>query len=384
MSNPYIGSDAASDLAVSKQVSCLDRDGTFNFEKPPAPGSPREAWKKELGDRQYIVEENKNKRRVHMAVTKCTAGMLMRGMDLVRSYTKGKYHEPIPKLGFEPDGIHRKPTPPDDLDEFTHGIDWQVIGGVGSGLVVRHEDTYYPDLEFAQQLGMYNAERWSDSPWRQEALDLLMFMGQAHRRSPIDIVGNYENDLVDVACLPGRIELKFGTLSEKLEFVAQFESLRRNTVWGRFVNAIQLVDESNPPAKFQLYMLPKGGTKLGYINRAIGQLADAAGVALSDLEILFAGDAPPDLEMLLAVPEASATFILVGGSRLTQSFRTRTDFAGESLTWLYNALKPAKVKGMYDIQHSGSGRRTFIFGEEVCPHEKGPGTIRHCLQVGLV
>jgi hypothetical protein len=88
--------------------------------------------------------------------------------------------------------------------------------------------------------------------------------------------------------------------------------------------------------------------------------------------------------MLLAVPEASATFILVGGSRLTQSFRTRTDFAGESLTWLYNALKPAKVKGMYDIQHSGSGRRTFIFGEEVCPHEKGPGTIRHCLQVGLV
>lgn len=377
MKNPFVGSDAALKVAETQRIFCTDRDYTFNFEKPSRQGQYSHEWLVELEKRGSIIEQTAAD--VQMVVTQCTPGMLMRRKALQASCRLG-YLEPIPKLGFAGDGKTRIPTPPDDLSEYSFGIDWDVIGGVGTRAMLRHGEVYLEDVEYADQLEIRNSQSWSDSPWREKAIELLIKTSAAHYRAPIDLVGAYDNDKVDVACLPGRIQLNFPNREEKLAFMQKVESLQKEFYWKNIVGRLELVDESNPavdPPTFQLYMLPKGGTKRGIIDRVIGQLALAANVELSRIYILFAGDAPPDLDMLRAVPEARATFILVGGSRLYPFIADPecVDFAGMPIGDITKNLRRTGDVGVYTFN-----TRTVIIGDEAYPGLKGPATIAAYLE----
>lgn len=76
--------------------------------------------------------------------------------------------------------------------------------------------------------------------------------------------------------------------------------------------------------KFSVYLTPRMGNKARAVERIISELATELKRPREDFHVLIAGDSFPDLAIgLCGGLDIEATFLLVGGSRLSSSIIER-------------------------------------------------------------
>jgi hypothetical protein len=268
------------------------------------------------------------------------------------------------------------------LDEFSHVLDWDIISGVGSGILVKTSDGYHVDHSYEQRLGV-------SSTWRDDALKLLQAIDKngdvLSLLAPIEFEEKYKNREVDIYPRPYRVQLDFRGaqgLEMKQEVARRIIEIRRrgSLEMRNFARDIVLLDESNPQEDtFTLYIIPKRGTKDRAMDHILKSVADAAHVQTKDLEILYAGDTMTDFRAgFVGGIDADVTFLLVGGSRMTPYLygdKKGKPFAGESLAWIQHKLTHEISPGVFTFEGSLGKTRTIVIGDIAFPSTHGPETI---------
>ncbi len=147
---------------------------------------------------------------------------------------------------------------------------------------------------------------------------------------------------------------------------------------------IQFIEDSNPDkGRYSLYVMPALGHKARAVNEVVQKTCEALGIQRNDLELFFAGDSMPDVSMgLHGGLGTQATFLIVGGSRLTDAFvnPTVSHFAGESLAHIKQRLTK-KNDGIYEFHEPlGLPTREVIIGHYAYPGTIGPESILSYLE----
>jgi hypothetical protein len=388
--DPYANCDAVKKLRNSenkkKRILCIDRDGTLNFEKPPERGGDVERWQHEVNARRIVRETDPNN--VIIIPTMCTPGMLMSWDMFDESAAKG-YNEPRPRIGYANDGLVRIEAKPGDVPEFAYNTDADVIAGIGTRIMIKNGSCYFEDRGYVNKLGLCHYGDWSNTKWRATTMRHLRQLWPEEwlheHLAKIDLPGMYEQRLVNVAQLPGRVELSFDTIDEKHEAIGRIITVKwRHDDMSNFVaNRLDVIDESRPP-KGKIFLVPRDENKYTQMERCLRQISSDAGLKPAEIEVFCAGDASPDLNMIRAVPEAKGRFVLVGGSRLTQALVERhKEYAGVSIEWLTANLVDTDQPGIYKWQCKVSDKeceRLVIVGDEAFPGTTGPVTIAKVLE----
>ncbi len=234
---------------------------------------------------------------------------------------------------------------------------------------------YWPDQEWKCSLSVLG----TSAHWRRECLRLIkQFRDQMSGRKseavrlPVaESVRNYRIGRSIVFPPPYRVQVDFATATDKISFQKLLRR-ERQYAW---------IEESNPAHdSYSLYIIPRGINKQTVADRIISQLAQAVGAAPARLEVLCVGDSMSDLMMGLRAGAAAgvkATFLVVGGSRLTQPLtsRNQAEFAGNSLSAIKHHLhKTNHRRGWYTFKQAGVSR-PVVFGDLAFFGTIGPQTI---------
>jgi hydroxymethylpyrimidine pyrophosphatase-like HAD family hydrolase len=150
---------------------------------------------------------------------------------------------------------------------------------------------------------------------------------------------------------------------------------------------IQFIEDSNPDkGRYSLYIMPALGHKARAVNEIVQKTCEALSIQRNDLVLFFAGDSMPDVSMgLHGGLGTQATFLIVGGSRLTDAFVNPavSQFAGESLTHLKQRFHK-KAEGLYEFHEPlGLPAREVIIGHYAYPGTVGPESILTYLESKL-
>lgn len=335
------------------------------------------------------------------AATAQTAEMLMSSTAYDASVARG-FTRPKPLLRRGSDGIYTY-VPPESLRERRAFTDPELIMSMGTGCYRRRADgSYTGHKHFHDRLGRN---------WRRGALRLLTIISESgvgdlvKRLSSIEFEENYRFGKTDVFPLEYRIQLEF---ADPELTPAQNEQAKNQAKWRiqaavhEIENVLKLsgisceyradtlkkyedvldnlivVDESRPEKnRFQIYLMPKLAPKDKMIDDGLIRLTK--GETIKHLDIF--GDMPPDLKAGCFAGRAEhATFVLVGGSPLTEYFvrssnRYRQEYAGEDLSWMRNHLIPTDQPGVELFCAPNAKPRRIILGDVAYPNRIGPETI---------
>jgi hypothetical protein len=323
-------------------------------------------------------------------ITARRKAMLMNAATFAASGQMGFYECP-PQFGFDENGL-RVSVPPENIPSLIHLIKAPlVIGALGEGIAVLDGNGYRVDREYYYTLAM-GAEGCKDlhsqpvyEDWRNGVIRVFR---KADRNgdilralSALEFRHNYLRGLLDVPGPDHRIEIKwdeehFGDRA----FFTKLQVLAR--LRGRYAELlrpyrVKFIDESKPGKRSQIYAVPEEGCKRGMINRIVDKVCEHSGLTQEQLIVNFFGDMPPDLEAGLK-GKAVKTFGLAGGSLLAKPLlRGDKFYSGESLRWIYDAIRPTDTPGVYDVVDPANSQisRRFYILDALFPGLLGPKSI---------
>jgi hydroxymethylpyrimidine pyrophosphatase-like HAD family hydrolase len=312
-------------------------------------------------------------------VTARTEEMPMSEYQFNKSVEMG-LERPAPNLGTDPlTGKHfyapaETIEPPGILDPDI------IAGSTGTRILVGQiGGGFMPDLEYE------NALCNSDRNWRETTLKLIENLNlpkDTYQLSPADSPGNYENLITDVYYPKYRIQLIFESLEKKTLFKEKFiESLHDSKAIEKLsvhVGKYLVTDDSNPLKNmYSVYIVPERGSKADAVNSILKNISEHANIDQSQMDVVIAGDAYPDILMCIygAREGAKVTGIMVGGSRMSVSLvdPSISHFAGEDLSHLKQRLTGQKGEFIY-TRRNGEHRK-LIIGDSKYPGLIGPETI---------
>lgn len=312
-------------------------------------------------------------------VTSRTEEMVMSKTEFYKSKELG-FNRPEPHLG-EKEG-RRNLAFPEELKEFEGLYDPDIIAGTtGSRILVRQENGGYAlDSDFENQ------QKQTSEEWRNGAMEVLQYIdpeGKLYKLSPLENAQNYSRGEIDVYSPDFRIQVEFSGLESKRMFKEKFKQALHNKEipenLHRQLQNIRLTEDSSPEkGRLQIYLTPFKGYKARAEENIVSNISESLGVNKSDLELLIAGDSYPDLAMgLYGGVGTRATFLLVGGSRLTEAITQESirDFAGEEMSAVKNRLVE-KGKGEFEFKVPLFGARKVIVGDKVYPGTKSVETVK--------
>lgn len=369
--NPYKESSLVAKIRDSKRIAFLDIDSTLT-------GNPDASvnLRKTLEQKGYAV----------VFVTSRTEEMVM---------SKGMY-EASKALGFARKSPHlgvvdvalekqRIEVPPESLEDNRGLLDPDVIGGTtGSRIMLRQEKGGY-----VVDTGFENAIKKDQSQWRENVLNFLKMIDPDKKLvnlAPIESVQNYELGLTDVFPPDFRIQLNFegemGILAKQelkekisaLRFSKDIDEKTRLTL-----KNLRVSDDSNPAKeRYSLYLTPHYGYKARAVENIINNVALQTGIAKNELELLIAGDSFADIGMgLYGGAGTKATFLIVGGSRLTDALSESNveSFADESIKAIQRRLVGNREEGVIAFRVPLMGERRVILGDRAYSGKVGPESI---------
>lgn len=262
-----------------------------------------------------------------------------------------------------------------------------IAGSSGTRILVKQLDgRYLPDFAYE---GAYGVE---SAIWRDRTLQLAQALiargGCQGGPAAIDLPGNYEAGLVDVAPPNYRIQLDFSTLQDKRCFLEELATVRsgndaERAAWAR---SVRVTDDSKPATGlYKVFLTPREGSKARAAERIVGELARAARLPRRALNVFFAGDSFPDLGMgLFGGLGTEATLLLVGESRLVDALTGEggSNFAGEDVSAIRRRLSPAGRVGYYRFRLpcANLGSRTVVIGDEAFPKTTAVDTVYEYLR----
>lgn len=287
-------------------------------------------------------------------------------------------------------------APLESLDYFTHCLDPDAILGFGEAVCIAQaapEDgegkTYLLDEDYEQAYLDKNVfSGAATKPWRELAMELVREIGCEAFLSCLDREGAYEAGEANVEPLKYRIQLDFfgaDAVERKYAVLAAVEKAAAPALRGR----VEGVDESKPSKNLgenrtSLYLMPPGARKENMLNRALAMAAAHGRIDPGDIKMLIAGDTLTDFYAgCYGGIDAEVTFILVGGSRLTECIEEKANFAGVDLRYMHRGLKPTNREGVYwfdnPLLRGGYVKkphtRRVILGDKAYPGTIGAETI---------
>lgn len=257
------------------------------------------------------------------------------------------------------------------IRKYAYLNDPDAIHSIGEGAWIKREDAFYLDAEFYER---YQVER---QKWKSDMRNLIEYVDEdwliRDGFSKLEDPDSHKNGLVDVQELECRFEI---TAKPGVDGPG-WKKLVRERLRGLCGTAhplasvsqsIGFIDESVPPERYQLYLVPhKRLTKEGAFNHILRQVSRASGVPTNEFITLSSGDRIPDLKAGLFGGN-KGYFILPGGSVLTEYLvgsKKGQDFAGQSLKSIVRRLKPLGKKGWYRFWMLGmSYPRIVIIADE--------------------
>jgi len=407
-------------LRETKTMVLLDIDGTI------ATGA-EEPSEQELSDRWAVRKLLNDTGVVAGAVTARTASLTLSSEAFAASETLRAREFP-PKSGMDPMTGKRMRIPLEEKRFFDGCLNFDLTASFGSVIIVNCGQDYMVDEEFYQLLRHDYVNRDPDNvverePWRHV---MQVFLSSEKLRpfmrfqSKLEDPDNYYDGVTDSAPLNFRYQYNFEG-PEGLEMMRELKGVLDDLRFNghRVALRINRVDESKPdlndPSKsrYTLYLIPWNGSKEKMVNRLFSQSVRAAGIAVKDTKLLYAGDTLTDLRAgLWAGGDAKMTFLLATGSRLapyiTQKIKV---FGDEDISFLWppeipeteevqvtetaspegekliigeiaDRLVPTEEKGVYQFKHKIRKDRvnTVVVGDERYPNTTAPGSVHKFLQ----
>lgn len=231
---------------------------------------------------------------------------------------------------------------PATLPEMTGLLDVDIIiASLGGELLVKQNHGGYEiDGEYV------NAIPYSSLDWRLFVQKLLTTISHKAR----------------ALFLERRVQLFFDTKKDRDQFTKNFLALQGKILTGPMKIA-RLIDESNEYAKtstFSVMITQDHVNKISGVDRVMHILTEAGA---NHVEVLLAGDGPPDVEMgLFGAIGAKVIFVIPGNARITPFFKDKYS----------HSLQLQSKQGWYSF---GNDSRTVIIGEEAFPNTQGPETL---------
>lgn len=366
-----------------EHVGVLDIDGTM-LTRDMACGDAKPAA---LEAAQFVRHWFDTKG-IFTVSTAQTAEMIMSEASYHASVERG-FKRPRPHLG----GVSGKRfyVPPEKIACRIPFLDPHAIMSMGTGIRYRQKGgVYISNKDYEARLRPH---------WRSGAEYLLEIVGESLnidvRRfyAPIEFEQNYIFGSTDVAPLENRIELIFddndtknlikGALDSTLNGLRELELFEGilDEVQRRLSDALhnfRIQDESDPArGKYQFYVTPLVASKEEMVDEALAVLTRGRMIT----NLLIAGDMPPDLRAgCFAGRALCTTFLLVGGSPLAPHLTRDAEafgraYAGESMSWLTDALVETRRPGFERLHRAGVPSRMFVIGDVAYPGLTGPETI---------
>jgi hypothetical protein len=359
----YAGSVAAEILRArmdegrSPRIACLDIDSTLTG--PQTLANRVRLGLEALG---FVV----------VFVTSRTEEMIMCSAAFESSCASG-FLRPPPKMGYE-GGRHVSLAP--ERVVAAGLLDGDVIAGSsGTRILVRQTDGgYLPDVAYEGGV--------EPAAWREQVETLLRWVraeGCAFELASIDRRGAYEGGAADVFPPDFRVQVNFLNVEEKAWFLRRISVARRRDAYG--ARGVVVTDDSYPEkGRIKVFLTPRGGTKVRAVERLVTALCTVAGVERRLIEMFFAGDSFPDLEMgLFGGLGTTATFLLAGGSRLAGPLVGDgvSEFAGERTGAFRRRLSRSGTPGRYRFRMplKDGGVRMVVVGDEAFPDTEEVETV---------
>jgi len=337
-----------SQLSFSK-LAFVDIDNTLTGDGSGT-GNPKSIMK--------VRELLKKNHYLYCPTTSRTEEMMMSQKSYQLSKKIYDFKRPEPKLIFEPPAI----------------LDGEIIiSSSGSKIFVKQTNNAYQE-----DICFYNKDFPDPQTWRNTIttqINSINGIKKVFKLSPIEYIEQYVDGTSNAYPPDYRIQLNFTSVNDKLFFIRKLYKIKQSSK-DISINKLYLTDDSNPEKnKFSLYLTPKKG-KIDAVNHVIKHLQTDLKITI--LELLFVGDSWPDLQLGLfgATKIANATFLLIGGSRLTKYLINpeKTEFAGEPLLEIKNNLIPSQQKGVYYYKGKRY-KRKIILGDIIDPGKIGPDSM---------
>ena len=377
--NPYFASSLFQKISQSlakhktARIAFLDIDNTLTGSSTEDTNQVR-AKLKSLG---YAV----------CFVTARTEEALMSEDAYLQSKALG-FSRPRPHL-MHVDG-KRKYADPRDC-EPTGLIDPDVIAGsTGTNIFLRQESGgFTQDLDYREKLGICSEH------FRESVLNFIRILNRNKKMctvASIEDKENYKKGITDVFPSEFRVSVEFENINDKKLFAETLKSIKKGKnarIISRFldheiISKIKFTaDGYGKVGKIRGYITPTYADKGASVDQILSMVEKYASIDRSQMELLFAGDAFPDLSMgLNAGLGTRAKFILVGGSRLS-SYLTQQeiwDFAGEGLRVIKERLFPTAQQGYYSYTTDDSLSREVIIADLAYANTQGPQSILRFFQ----
>lgn len=279
------------------------------------------------------------------------------------------FDRPHPHIGIS-DNKKRTYLAPEDQEPWGLLNPDVIAGSTGTQILIRQLDGgYMVDKAYEQTFDQ------TSRAWRTQTKKLLTFADPKHTCatvSPIDDANNYFHRTTDVYPPKYRIQLFCNSLQNKKALYKRFHELKHSmttplSIRKQLIN-VRITDDSHPKQnEYAVYLTPKNGSKTHAVERIVAMICHAVKVKRSELELLIAGDSFPDLQMgLYGGNGTSSTFLLVGGSRLTDVVikQDLLDFAGETLVDMKQQMTIVEEEGHYQFHAPLSLKRDMIIGDK--------------------
>ncbi len=328
--NEYRDSDIFQTLknAPKKRIAFFDIDSTMTGDPVIA-----DKTRKLLEANDYAI----------VFVTTRTEEMLMSHSAYTKSIANKTFHRPRPNLQ-SVNGMFNY-IQPEEYEPIAILDPEIIVGSTGTQILIRHEDKNYV-VDSAYEKSFIHEKK----QWKQMTMQLLRIIdpeAQLYELPMIDRLDQFEKSFADVAPPNYRLGLHFKKLRDKAVFLKELSAIRTQDAIAQdlkdHANAITVINDSHPiHDRYKLYLVPKDTSKEKAVEHIIQKLSETLGVERSAFEIIIAGDSLPDLDMGLHGGKGTkATFILVGGSRLTDVIRSKTEhsFAGVDLSEVKQSLQ---------------------------------------------
>ncbi len=368
-STPYSESIILSHLKKSQEnqhplrIAFFDIDSTLTGAAPKAANMVR----KRLTQLGYSL----------VFVTSRTEEMVMSGTEFRKSQKFG-FSRPEPRLSFENGRFSY--IPPEDYEPLGVLDPDIIVGSSGTKILIRQKNGgYIHDISFEKRYSQKSHE------WRIGTLQVISYInsfGKLANLSAIDIQNRYDKYETNVFPPDYRIQLFFDNLEAKKEFLKRMYSLKNDSnVPKEVIKQIihmDITDDSNPiVGKYFVHVTPPRAKKVRATEHIVKKLCKLLGIKRSKLDLLIAGDSYADLSMgLFGGLGTNATFIVVGGSRLSHLFIEKEieRFAGEKITFMKKRLCKGDHCYEFEIPFVEK-KRKIVIGDEFHPKTKGPETI---------
>lgn len=316
-------------------------------------------------------------------VTTRTEELVMSGKAYEKSVRQYGFQRPRPHLGFaKGKRCYLDPS----LLSPAGLLDPDIIAGsTGTQILIRQKNGgFCPLLSYEKSFGQKPQE------WRKGVLSALSDLGilQKASLSPLDLPANYRLGVTDVFMPKYRIILTCENLKQKREVINQLTNaiLDQNisqSVKKQLAN-LQVIDDSHPKkGKYALYLTPKNASKLKAVEWILSALCHSLKAERREFDLLIAGDSFPDLEMgLFGGRGAKTTFLLVGGSRMTDAVfakQTEPEFTGDVLEKARCELQ-AETTGFYKFNLNLAFERQIIIADQAYRGKVGVESLFYFLE----